>query len=206
MTLELGPRLTYLDEHRRPCEIGLSPERPRLTVGRSEQADIALTADHTVSRLHAAIEWVGTHWTVVDDGLSRNGTYLNGIRIAGRRALHTGDLIRIGDSVLTFRDSRRARERSTRHADGVPARSALTEAQRLVLVALCRPFKNNATYANPASNQQISDELFITTETVKTHMRALFAKFDVEDLPQNQKRARLVERAMQSGVVTDRDL
>ena len=41
---------------------------------------------------------------------------------------------------------------------------------------------------------------------MKTHMRALFEKFGVEDLPQNQKRVALVERALQSGLITDRDL
>ena len=30
-------------------------------------------------------------WTVVDDGLSRNGTYVNGERIHGRRRLVDGD-------------------------------------------------------------------------------------------------------------------
>ena len=37
-------------------------------------------------------------------------------------------------------------------------------------------------------------------------MRALFYIFGVGKLPQNQKRANLVERAFRSGVVTDRDL
>jgi hypothetical protein len=34
----------------------------------------------------------------------------------------------------------------------------------------------------------------------------LFAKFGIEDLPQNQKRIRLVERAFYSGVISERDL
>jgi hypothetical protein len=38
------------------------------------------------------------------------------------------------------------------------------------------------------------------------HLRALFAKFGVEDLPQNQKRLRLVELALASGVINERDL
>jgi pSer/pThr/pTyr-binding forkhead associated (FHA) protein len=205
MTLEIGPRLSYLDGHRVPREVGLDPARSRVTIGRSEHADIPLPSDETVSRLHAAVEWIGTHWTVVDDGLSRNGTFVNGERIAGRRALHGGDSIRIGKTVLTFRESNRRRESSTKFAGAVTTR-AVTEAQKLVLVALCRPYKNNATYANPASNQQIAEQLFLTTDTVKAHLRALFTTFGVEDLPQNQKRARLVERAMNSGLITDRDL
>jgi hypothetical protein len=37
-------------------------------------------------------------------------------------------------------------------------------------------------------------------------MRALFEKLELEDLPQNRKRLALVERAMQSGVISPRDL
>ena len=43
-------------------------------------------------------------------------------------------------------------------------------------------------------------------DAVKTHLRVLFAKFGIEELPQNQKRARLVERAFYSGAITERDL
>jgi DNA-binding NarL/FixJ family response regulator len=75
-----------------------------------------------------------------------------------------------------------------------------------VLVALCRPFKESSGYATPATNQQIADELFLSIDAIKTHLRALFAKFGIEDLPQNQKRIRLVELALKSGVVTPRDL
>jgi hypothetical protein len=37
-------------------------------------------------------------------------------------------------------------------------------------------------------------------------MRALFEKLGVGDLPQNQKRVALVERALNAGAVTQRDL
>jgi hypothetical protein len=42
-------------------------------------------------------------------------------------------------------------------------------------------------------------------DTVKAHLCALFAKFGVEDLPQNRKRARLANPALQSGVASERD-
>ena len=45
--------------------------------------------DTEVSRLHAQVEPVGSDWIVVDDGLSRNGTYVNGERVNGRRRLRT---------------------------------------------------------------------------------------------------------------------
>jgi hypothetical protein len=41
---------------------------------------------------------------------------------------------------------------------------------------------------------------------VKGHLRTLFEKFGVEDLPQNRKRLRLVERAVETGAVSLREL
>ena len=75
-----------------------------------------------------------------------------------------------------------------------------------MLVALCRPFKDDDGFAAPATNQQIAAELFLSVDAVKGHLRTLFAKFGVDELPQMQKRLRLAERAFQTGVVTEREL
>lgn len=206
MEIPDGPRLRYSDEagHRR--ELPLCPEAPRITIGRSSQADVTLIADGEASRLHAVVERIGGQWTIVDDGLSRNGTFVNGKRLVGRHRLLPGDSIRIGSSKLAYVDYGRPTSAKTHVSEALPTRDCMTDAQMAVLVALCRPYGHHATYASPASNKQIAEELFLSAETVKTHLRALFAKFGVEDLPQNQKRARLVERAMHGGIVTDHDL
>jgi DNA-binding NarL/FixJ family response regulator len=81
----------------------------------------------------------------------------------------------------------------------------LTPAQRRVLIALCRPFKDS-TYATPATNQQIADELVVSVDAVKSTLRALFEVFGVDALPQNQKRASLALQALRTGVITRRDL
>ena len=91
-------------------------------------------------------------------------------------------------------------------ASDVLDRASLSESQRRVLIALCRPFKESSSYATPATNQQIATELYLSVDAIKTHLRALFAKFGIEDLPQNQKRVRLVELALKSGVLTFREL
>ena len=65
--------------------------KPKVTVGRSDRADVAIGWDGEVSRLHAEIECVAGEWLVADDGLSSNGTFVNGQRVAGRRRLTDGD-------------------------------------------------------------------------------------------------------------------
>jgi FixJ family two-component response regulator len=83
---------------------------------------------------------------------------------------------------------------------------SLSESQRRVVVALCRPFRERVAFATPASNKEIANELFISVDTVKTHLRAIFAKFGLDDLPQNEKRARLAETVMHSGLMSPHDL
>ncbi len=63
-----------------------------------------------------------------------------------------------------------------------------------------------SAFATPATNQQIGEELHLSVDAVKTHMRALFEKLEVGDLPQNQKRVALAERALQAGIVNRREL
>jgi pSer/pThr/pTyr-binding forkhead associated (FHA) protein len=203
----IGSLLRFTDDAGRQQEIMLTPDRQRITIGRSPQADLTLSWDAEVSRLHAAVEYIGAHWTIVDDGLSRNGTFVNGERLVGRHRLMAGDRIRVGTSLVSFHDFGSVAEDATRTATGsIPTLRSLTETQRSVLIALCRPYKNGASFATPASNQAIAEELFLSVDAIKTHLRALFAKFGVESLPQNQKRVRLAFLAMQSGIISDRDL
>lgn len=116
------PRLYYTDEKGLQRRLVLSTDAP-VTVGRSPRADVALTSDRSVSRLHAVIERIGAHWTISDDGLSRNGTFVNGERLHGRRLLRPGDSIRIGDSLMTFHGPAEAAPRAdsppTPHHDGM---------------------------------------------------------------------------------------
>ncbi|UAK29855.1 FHA domain-containing protein [Nocardia asteroides] len=185
-------------------EISLDGGVSKVTIGRSAAADIALT-DVTVSRLHAIIERVGGCWVIVDDGLSKNGTFVNGERVGGRRKLDSGDTIRVGRSVFVFKAASSSDEEMTLANSPLPNRDSLTPAQHMVLEALCRPYDARNGYAYPASNSQIAHDLCLSISTVKTHMRALFRIFRVEALPPNQKRLFLVERAIEFGVVTDQE-
>jgi pSer/pThr/pTyr-binding forkhead associated (FHA) protein len=200
------PFLIYRDGENQQRIVTLGNEAERVTVGRGSATDIWLEWDTEVSRLHAELGRIGGDWTVSDDGLSRNGTHVNGERLAGRRRLHDGDVVRFGRTVAVFRQPLAADVTVTKAASDLLGRASLSEAQRRVLIALCRPFKETSGYVMPATNQQVAGELFLSVDAVKTHLRALFAKFGIEDLPQNQKRIRLVELALKSGIVTPRDL
>ena len=197
------PYLTYADRDGERRQVQLDGER--LTLGRGAGCEVRLEWDAEVSRVHAELERVGRDWAVVDDGLSRNGTFVNGQRLSGRRRLRHGDHLRLGGTALVFH-APGEHDTATAVATDMPSMLKLSDAQRRVLVALCRPFKFGRAYATPATNQQIADELFLSVDAVKTHLRALFQKFAVEGLPQNQKRAKLVERAFAAGAVVERDL
>ncbi len=207
MTAMASSFLRYTDDTGRQHELSLDPEQQRFTIGRNVQADLVLGWDAEVSRLHAAVEYLGAHWTIVDDGLSRNGTFVNGERLIGRRRLSPGDRIRVGTTLVHFFDFGGVVDDATHTSSGsIPTMRSLTDTQRAVLIALCRPYKHGTGFATPASNQQIAEELFLSIDAIKTHLRALFAKFGVENLPQNQKRTRLAALAMQSGMISDHDL
>lgn len=177
-----------------------------LWVGRGESADVRLDWDEEVSALHAQIEVVRDECTLLDDGLSRNGSFVGERRVDGRCRLRDGDTLRFGRTTVLFRRPGEGAPEATVAAGQVPAAATISPGQRRVLLALCRPFKDGSAFATPATNQAIAAELHLSVDAVKTHMRALFEKLEVADLPQNQKRVALAERALQSGAVSRREL
>jgi hypothetical protein len=178
----------------------------QMAIGRAPGSELEIDWDLRVSGVHAHLEQHGRQWVIEDDGLSRNGTFVNGERLRGQRTLRDGDLVQVGDTVIAFRDPLPGEVVATIAVQTVPA-PHVSDAQRRVLVALCRPFRDDAErFATPATNQEIADELVLSLDAVKSHMRALFARFGVEDLPPNEKRTRLVERALAGGAVRSEDL
>ena len=101
----LDIRLTY------PTPEGskeLKIEAPKTSFGRGSEAEVRF-ADDGLSRLHATVYREGDKVWIVDEN-SSNGTFVNGIRVAGAGTpLKTGDSVKIGNStVLNVRISEAA--------------------------------------------------------------------------------------------------
>lgn len=181
--------------------------RNRLTIGRGEEVDVDLEGDEGVSRLHAELELVGGAWLVVDDGLSTNGTFVEGDRIGSRRRLADRELITVGGTGILYRDPVAAEGPGpTVAAIDTATVQALSETQRKVLIELCRPYAAGDNFATPATNREIAERVFLSVDAVKGHLRVLFDRFGLADLPQNEKRTRLAEQALRSGAVRVSDL
>ena len=94
------------------------------------------TGIHAVSGRHAELEQIRDSWFVTDL-MSSNGTWVNGERIDGKKALHVNDEIRVGDTVLMFCGVVSSEPYDTT----APAakKPDLTRKQVEVLRHLCRP-------------------------------------------------------------------
>lgn len=184
--------------------VPLDDEHHELTIGRGGRNDLVVSWDPSVSRIHAVLERIETAWTLSDEGLSRNGSYVNGQRVTGRRRLRDGDAIRVGGTVIVYRGGAGDTDPTLvgLKIAGPPTLSAI---QRRVLLALARPCQDYPSLNSPASNQRIAEELSYSVDAVKAHLRTLFHKFGLEHLPQNEKRLKLVDQAFLTGAISPRD-
>ena len=196
------PFLFLRDDSGAQMVVALDGER--LVLGRAPGSDLEIGWDPRVSGVHAHLERRGPRWTIEDDGLSRNGTFINGERLRGQRTLRDGDVIGVGDTVLGFRHPEPEPVLATVSVPTLSA-PAVSDAQRRVLVALCRPLAAENSAA-PATNEQIAEDLVLSLSAVKGHLRVLFNRFGLEDAPQNQKRLLLAERALSTGAVRPDEL
>ena len=155
------------------------PLRPEITtIGRGRGVDVRL-ADPSVSRLHAELVRRGPYLYVVDLGLSRNGTRVNGRPIA-RRVLDDGDVVSFGAA--------RCRVGGVPREDFTPevelrraAAPELTRREVDVLTSLCRPALSDEAFVAPATAREIADDLVVTEAAVKQHLLRLYQKFRIPE-------------------------
>jgi class 3 adenylate cyclase/pSer/pThr/pTyr-binding forkhead associated (FHA) protein len=205
------PFLSYRDPEGKQHVFDLEATTSRVTVGRMPSNDISLPWDSKVSRMHASIVNVQGRWALIDDGRSRNGSFVNGQRVADRHLLADGDILRFGDTLVLYRapptsevQSRLDPRSTTATAVGLPAAVLLSETQRRVLIALCGLVEENRAAPSAAADQEIAKQLSLSLEAVQQNLWALSHVFDTEQLPEEERVARLVERARRSGLVPER--
>lgn len=190
-------------EVNRPSGRELIPlEGPRMTIGKASTNAVVLDHDPTVSRLHAILENHGSAWSIRDVG-SRNGTYVNGEKIAAERVLRSGDEVRVGKSRLVFLESRQAGQpidEATIVPDASQLPPRLTRREVDVLLVLCRPLVSDDPFPEPVSVRQMAGELFVTEAAVKQHLQNLYDKFSIPT--EGDRRVRLANEALRRGAVT----
>ena len=166
------------------------------TVGRGQGVDIRLD-DPSVSRLHAELVRRGPYVYVVDLGLSRNGTRVNG-RPVVRRVLDEGDVLSFG--AARCRIGGVPQEEITAEAE--LRRSAVPELTRReldVLTSLCRPALSDEAFATPATAHEIASDLVVTEAAVKQHLLRLYQKFRIPE--GTNRRTRLANEVVALGLV-----
>ena len=104
-----------------------------------------------------------------------------------------------GETPVTFRAPADASDSTAAVALGGAA-PPLTEAQRKILVALCRPLKDTA-YATPGHEPRDRGRGPPQRRRREGTPARVFERFGLDELPQNQKRARLAATALVNGVV-----
>ena len=175
----------------------LDPAAARTTIGRSPSSAIILN-DSSASWLHAEITRIDEEWLIVDDGVSTNGTFVDGRRIHGRVRLRNEARSVVGDTMIVFH-SPGQRAVPTKRAAHVIERTDLSDIEFHVLTALCRPIVIGGARI-PATNAAIQREVHMTLSGVKRCMTRLFGMYAIKD-EASTKRLALASAAIDSWVI-----
>jgi hypothetical protein len=203
---DLGERfLVYRDEQGRQVIHTLVGSTPTMTIGRREEADIAIPWDPELSRLHASLELRAGEWTISDDGYSQNGTWVNGLRLAGRRRLSDGDLVRVGRTTIAYCDPVPIGTGPTLVPGDLSATPRFSEQQQRILRALCKPLFDDGEGINPATDEQVASTTGIPLDAVVTELDHLGRALGLEGMPLEDQRAEIALLAMRSGLVSADD-
>ena len=195
------PRLVYVDPNGCPRTVDLAG-CSLVTLGRRPEADVCLPWDPEISRLHAELLRRSGEWIIVDDGLSHNGTLVNGLRLQGRRRLNDGDYITIGRTTLTFCDARDGEPDVTLAEGDLQPTRTYSEQQQRVLRALCRPLLGDGEGVTPATDEETERRLGLPVGVVVRELDAIAQSFGYSDLPLPERRVRTALTALRSGLVS----
>jgi hypothetical protein len=196
------PFLVFRDGDGRQRIFNLEGSSDSVTVGRRFEADISLPWDPEASRLHAELAYRAGEWTICDDGWSQNGTWVNGLRLAGRRRLADGDLVKIGRTIMGFHQPGAGGPGPTMVEAELSSTPRFSEQQQRILRALCRPLFADGDGFNPNSDLEVAEETGVDVEVVTQELDLLARLFGLEDMPRPERRAEVALLAVRSGLVS----
>jgi hypothetical protein len=200
---ERGERfLVYRDGEGNQVIHTLADGRGSVTIGRREEADISVSWDPEMSRLHAELAMHAGEWTICDDGFSQNGTWVNGLRLVGRRRLNDGDLVRVGRTIFAYCDPVPVGIGPTLVPGELSATPRFSEQQQRILRALCRPLFTDGEGITPATDEDVAEATKIPLEAVVAELDHLGRALGLEEMPQPDQRAEIALLAMRSGLVS----
>jgi adenylate cyclase len=130
-------------------------------LGRTSENNIVLPSEW-VSRQHALVQRAENGEYYLFDMGSRNGTFLNGIRVTVPAALNNGDRISFGDFHITFYCPKRvekAQEPTTR-SEATATMTYFAQRKTTVLVVDVRGFTKIAQVVEPSLLSQVIGSLF----------------------------------------------
>ena len=199
----LGERfLVYRDDEGRQVIHALDRGARRSRSAAAPRPTSSIPWDPEMSRLHAELELRAGEWTISDDGLSQNGTWVNGLRLTGRRRLNDGDLVRVGRTLIAF-------------CDPVPVGTGPTLVPRraerhaaLLRAAAARPARAVPPAVQRRRGHQPGDRRAdrrgdgIALEAVASELDHLGRALGLEDMPSLDQRAEIALLAMRSGLVS----
>lgn len=143
-----------------PSSRALALHLSTVVIGRAAECDVSIPGDLSISRRHAALIGTDLGW-VVKDLDSRNGTFVNGLRVKTRSRLKPGDRVLLGSStgfeLVELGPSWSAPTAMTPQATQPVALSAR---EQEVLRLLCLGL----------SDAEIAERLTVGVRTVHTHL------------------------------------
>src|SRR5215217_6403174 len=199
------PFLVYRDGEGRQRLHPLERGRRSVTIGRRDEADISLPWDPECSRLHAELELRAGEWTISDDGLSQNGTWVNELRLIGRRRLSDGDDVRVGRTHVIFANPSGIGIGPTLVPGELSATPRFSEQQQRILRGLCRPLMGDDEGICPSTDEEIGRSTGIPAETVTVELDHLTRALGLHELPRAERRRELALLALRSGLVAAED-
>jgi DNA-binding CsgD family transcriptional regulator len=176
----------------------------KFTVGRGVDSSLHLD-DELASRNHAVLH-VGHDHLEVEDLESRNGVFLNGVKVAGRAPLKHGDAIAIGAqklevieeeerlrraamSTVGHEDASRRLEEALREKTG---RRGLPEELRQLSPRELEVLK---LVAHGHTHKEIAEKLRVSVKTIETYRARIASKMGLKT------RAELVKYAIGAGLL-----